>query len=585
MTKSFLLTIVIAILIAVLLIGFLPNDSAFFVSIKILLSVVLGVGAYVYLFRIEPETAAGILPDEDEETDTETTQQDNTPLPKSSEKSDSRGVENYFDDFLETLLPQIQRTTVSKTVALLMVNFYKKQFYLRSFASESATKPDNDIFFGLSEGLPALIFKEKKSLLENSLPESDGLLPYHDPETKVRSFIGVPLMYNDFLIGVLCADSDIQGAFSNDDLKILESFSTLMSIQLACSNKLYEYETENRTTKMLYDFTRQIQETQSLKDLWQQLSIALKSVFKADSVIIAERAGKSTAKITFGSENNGVYPAGEVFPNNEGLLGWVLRKNECILIEDFSSKENYIPRMSLNETPVTQFKSMLAVPVVLDGDAQMVVSIESKKAFQFDEQHKNILETMAYQVANYLDKTWTIRQLEQHNLIDPESGLGNHRGLLKELEKEIDRAKSFDKIFCLQLLKISTAKADLAPQIYDRLVREVLAFTIPLFGKNTYLFKMNDSEFALLWPEQVLREVFTEFQEIYRKIAQKRPWVDGHVEKVYVNCGVVEYPQMGQSVNELIENARKALRKAEQRGPNTMEIFEDPQNGRGKETT
>ena len=106
---------------------------------------------------------------------------------------------------------------------------------------------------------------------------------------------------------MLCADSDVQGAF-NDDLEILESFSTLMSMKLAYGNKLYEYETEKSCHKMLYDFTRQNLKTQSLKDLWQQ-SYCLEIWFRnADSVIIAG-AWKKYGKITFGSENNGVYPA------------------------------------------------------------------------------------------------------------------------------------------------------------------------------------------------------------------------------------------------------------------------------------
>ncbi|NIU00642.1 MAG: hypothetical protein GWN01_06800, partial [Nitrosopumilaceae archaeon] len=92
-------------------------------------------------------------------------------------------------------------------------------------------------------------------------------------------------------------------------------------------------------------------------------------------------------------------------------------------------KENYIPRFFMNEKPGKEFKSFLAVPVLRQDNVEAVISMESKFASQFTKQHKTILETMAYQLAAFLDKTEMLSQLQEQNQIDIKTQIGNSRGL------------------------------------------------------------------------------------------------------------------------------------------------------------
>ncbi len=576
MSKNHRVIIVAAVLLAVLLIGFLPSNSAFFIVLKLLIAFVVSGGVFFLVFSTNLGLSDTALAEEEDPAVEES-------LPSAQPKPTASGgikpektVESYFAEFLETIFPLIKHTTVSKTVVLLMVNFFKEKFYLRQILSDETPLPAEDTFFDLTQGLPALVVKHRDPLLENNLPDSEGLIPYHgETVNPPRSFMGVPIFFEDYIVGVLCADADTPQAFSEDDLEILKSFAAVISIQLACSNKLYDYESENWTTKLLYDFSKGILEINTPRQLWSYVSVSLKSVFRADRIIFAERVDDTTGALLYLSEHNGSLVPGSQFLTQEGILGWVLRKNESILIDDFSKKDNYIPRIYPEEEPAWEYKSLLAVPVAIDHQAQVVISVESRRARQFNEQHKKILETMAYQVAAYLDRARSVSQLERFNLVDPATELLNERALRADLDKEVNRASQFKKNFCLQLLKIGTSKNELDPTTYARLEQEFLKFSIPLFGKTNSIYKFEDELYAILWPEQVLREVFTQFQEIYRKIAQRKPWVGGLIEKIYVNCGVVEYPQMGQTQSELIENARKALRKAQERGPNTMEVYEE----------
>ncbi len=565
--------IIVIFLFAVFFVGFLPN-LPIFIALKLILILVLG-GSAFYLTK---DILAGFFqpePSDELQEAGEPLPQENI-LPDLPEIKTVQNIEEYFERFLSTIFPLIKQTIVCDTVVLLMINFQRKQFYIRHKITEYQEKFTEQSFLDINQGLMALVLRNKKSICENHLPDSDNLLPYYtSKQLLARSFIGAPLYFNDNIIGILCVDSHVEEAFSLEDEQILNEFSETISIQLACSNRLYEYETENWTTKLLYDFSKGILDIQSAKNLWQYLGNTLKPVFSTDRILIVEKIEENKGRLVYVSGDLTSLKTGIEYPDNEGLLGWVLRKNQSLTIDDFSAKENYIPRLFQNENPDTDLNSLLAVPVTVDEEAHFVISLESRKAHQFSEQHKKILETMAYQVAAFLKKDRTIDQLIEENLVDPETGLGNEKALIAELNKEVLRSNEYNKCFCLQMLKIKVANHTIDSITTERLISEFAAFVLPLFNSIAFLFRLENDTLAILWPEKTIDEALTHFQEAYKKIDLKSSWIDGLVEKIYLNGGIVSFPQKGSNSNELMSNAGDALKKAELKGPNTIEVYRE----------
>lgn len=571
MSKHQLLLVIAAVsLFVVFLIGFLPN-SPVFIGIKLLFLFVLLWGVFFY--------SRVILAFAEEESEiVEETLPERMPASDNAEDDlkirSSQNVEEYFRQFLETVFPLIKHTMVCNTVVLLMVNFYKKQFYIRHKLTDFEAQFTRESFLDLNQGLLAFILKDKKPLLENHLPDSELLLPYYATSNiPARAFAGTPLYYKDLLVGVLCVDSEVEESFGEDDLAILNDFSRVIAIQLACSNKLYEYETENWTTRLLYDFSKGILPIQTAEALWPYLNRSLKTVLEADRMIVSERISPNAGRIAYLSGAAASLALGQEFPDHEGLIGWVLRKKQPLLVDDFAAKENYIPRFYLQEQHVPEFKSLLAVPVIRHDVTDVVLSLESVKPNAFTEEHKQILETMAYQIAAFLDKVQLISTLEEQNLIDPKTRLGNRQAFMVELNKEIDRSGEFRKKFVLQLLKIRTSAGALEGDIADRLMPEFVSFVLPLLNSINYIFRLDQDHLAILWPEKLCQETATEFQTVLDALIQKTPWMGGLVEKVVVHSGMVQFPGAGQGDSELLENARKALAASERAAHSSIEIF------------
>ncbi|NIU00641.1 MAG: GAF domain-containing protein, partial [Nitrosopumilaceae archaeon] len=263
------------ILLFLFLLSFLPNSSLN-IFIKIITLLVVAGWGYYYLKNYGLEFF--------QEQNRPVEKQTNA-IPSSDDDSSNlagikvdKSVEEHFNHFLSTIFPLIKQTLVGNTVVLLLFNFYKKRFYRRYQISDFEDQLNPAPFYELSQGLPSLVFKNKQSLLENHLPENKNLLPYYiSAELPAKSFLGVPLMLDDYIIGVLCIDSNVPESFSEEDLQILFEFSKIISIQLAESNKLYEYETENWSTHLLYEFSKDILNLPDKVSIWQFLGERLKA--------------------------------------------------------------------------------------------------------------------------------------------------------------------------------------------------------------------------------------------------------------------------------------------------------------------
>lgn len=564
----------IIFLISAFLISFLPNSNIF-IALKIFLILIAFVFFYFYQNRFFSTS--------EDFSDTEINDSSEIDfldiIDEPAQIDSDRDVEKFFDSFLAAIMPLIKTTLVADSVVLLLANLSKKKFYIRFKVTDFEDQFLRDNYIDLERGLPAVVFKNKSSLIENHLPDSQNLIPYYlQKEQLAKSFFGVPVYYKQHVVGVLCADSSTEESFSNDDLRILTVFGQLIKLQLISSNKLYEYETENWIAKILYDFSKEVLHFQTSAELWKYLGGFLKRVFEADRIIICERIGETKAKISFINQSSPSLKAGYEFPLNEGIIGWVFRKNQSLMVDDFAAKENYVPRFHMQEASDLQYRSLLSVPVSHSDNVRAIISMESFKSNQFKEQSKQIMETMAYQISSFLEKTDIIEELNAQNIFDSSTGLGNIKALQRELENEIKRSREFDKCFSMILFKLNFHQKDSDAAVDDKLISEFLTFSLPSFPSSSNFFRVNDDSIAIILAEKLLRDILPTAKNICDRINVKKVWVDGMVEGFHINCGLVQFPEMGNSSSELLEKVTKAVTKAVETGPNTCALYERPDN-------
>jgi len=563
-----LIIFVVGYLFLALLISFLPN-SAGFIYVKLALIAVLSGGAWHFLKQL--------LAEEFSDDDQETSQSFSTSeqLSDSLDVQTERSIDENFQQYIDTLFPLVKQILVANTVVLLLVNGQKKMFFLRSKLSDFNKSFRDDRFFDLNIGLPSLVFKHRKTLLENHLPEGEQILPYYNEDMPAKSFLGVPLLFDGRPVGVFCVDSSVQACFSDEDQAILKLFSKLLALHLESSNKLFEYESENWTTRLLFDFSREILSFQNREDLWSYLGKSLQKALNSERVMISVADTLTSVQLVHVAGQSGAVPMNESFPLNEGLVGWVIRKNEALVVDDFSEKENYVPRFSLSEASEDLFHSLLAVPVAIKGSVKAVISVESTRRNHYDEQHKQLLETMANQVASWLQKNEILEQLNTQSQVDTGSGLLNRKAMLADVKREISRCNETSRHFCLQLISLPESLPEKTAELYPQLIDEMLDFAVSRVHPPATLYRAAENQLAVLWPEAGREDVKEKALLLHQSILDRRPWVNGLIEKAPVNSSLVDYPADSDNAADLFKLLIANVKQARSQGAEVIILGDD----------
>ena len=480
-------------------------------------------------------------------------------------------VEDLFQKFIEDTLQLVKKVLVANSVVLLFANYQKKIFTIRHRITDFQEQFIGQNHFSLDKGLPSLVLKNRTPLIENHLPEGPEILPYYKKEENPsKSFAAVPIYYKDYIIGVLCADSGIEESFSNDDLTILNHFGNLIKLQLFGSNKLYEYESENWLANILFEISQELNRVQSVGELWNYLLKKVPDVINCERVSISKKISDKQGEIIDLAGGTGNLKSGRTFDLKEGIVGWVMRKNQPLLVEDFSHKENYVPRFSSNETPAQNYLSLLALPIANNQHIIGVLCMESYRPRNFKEQHKRIMQTICNQAANMYVTTHALDQLKRMNYKDLETQLENINAFRLIYPKEYNRAIRLKYELSILFIKCYFQTKEDDKDLHKNTIGEFLSLLLPQLNNSDYIFRLSSDVFALVISAKNEREIRELGDKILYKVKEKRIWADGEAFDFYINLGIVGSEFLSTEMDSVLKNGDKTIKQARLKGPNTL---------------
>ena len=485
-------------------------------------------------------------------------------------------VEDLFQKFLDSTLKLIKKVLVSDTVTLLFANYKKKEFTIRHRITDHPDLFISQNIIDIYKGLPSIVLRNRTPLIENHLPEGQEIIPYYKQnENPSNSFAAVPIYYKDYIIGVLCTDSEVEEAYSNEDLDILRHFGNLITVQIFGSNKLYEYESENWLANVLFDVSQEMNQIQSVEELWGYLLRKLPDIIGCDRISISQKITEKQGEILGINGGTGNLKSGRQFGINEGIIGWVMRKNQTLLVDDFSTKENYVPRFNASETPSKEYFSLLALPIATDKSPIAVICLESYRPRNFKEQHKRILQTICNQAANMYIMTRTLDHLKLMNYRDLETQLENLNAFKFLLPKEIKRASKLEYQNGLFFLKIYFQMKEENKEVHQKTLKEFLSLILPTLSDSDYIFRLFPETFAIL--VSPLNGVNTKHiaEKLLEKFKDKKIWGDGQVYDFYVSIGIVPPEFITNDIEKILYVGEESIKQSRLKGPNQAVVFQE----------
>ena len=400
-----------------------------------------------------------------------------------------------------------------------------------------------------------------------------ALIPYYKQSVGTSSFIGVPVFYDNSIIGIICADSDVVDSYDANTVGFLGHFTKLIGSLLHSYIEKHDLKQNSRTLQAINQFRSiSAKRNATVDDIIESVVDAATGVFEFTNIGICaydESINKWTIKsfrtkdvetvlnVETGMRHVSTNIQGTIINIQSSLVGKSMTTNNTVYVSPVN--ENVI-RFNQDEPPGAK-GYFVSVPLKTFTNNYGALFVEGVSPSSMTSYDVKVLETLGEHAGAALEQIQFYKVLQFSSLIDISTGLYNPPALYQRLEEEFFRSKEIKSKFIFCLIQIDKY-ASFDPEKYQDRAELVLEHITNVIHKHIRSFdifgrvdsntlgivligtSLNESK---IWAERVRSEIATsEFS-----IGNKR-------FNVTVSMGISESTK-AENVEELISNTRKVL--------------------------
>ncbi len=290
-----------------------------------------------------------------------------------------------------------------------------------------------------TEGTQGEAIKTGKSLIVNNFDEvirkyngkyyfdeSGNIIDYDNENEKIdsneevtRSALFVPMKLGKSVVGVITAFSFEANAFSEKDLRTLESLSKQVTaatvnalLYKKAQNELIEKEKAENALKartnelsILYEAQKKLSGSLDIEKVYENSYKTVTGIMPCDSMLISSFDAKTQMISIVSAWADGQKPEVALFkplplaPEGFGIQSTVIRTGESRLIlnyhEQYSKTINRYTLSTADPQNRKMYASALVVPLKMDEDVIGVIQVLSYKENAYNENDLRILESLA----------------------------------------------------------------------------------------------------------------------------------------------------------------------------------------------
>lgn len=390
-----------------------------------------------------------------------------------------------------------------------------------------------------------------------------------EPHNHIRSWLGVPLINNDRIIGMMAIDSAEKHYFSEQHIRVVSAFADHVAVAIE-NALLFQVSTQAIKRRLVLYQTSQdmIRARANPEEIFSAIHRAASKLMPCEAFVISLVDDKrdlieGVYMIDRGGRNPNV-----TVPRGTGLSGDIISTGKSKLVEDVYSETSFEGKHFGHKDEV---RSLVAVPLATGGEIIGMLSAQSYQIAAYSKEDLEIMELLGAQAAIAIRNTQLLAEMEHIARTDSLTTLLNRRAFDERLENEIGRAQRYN--FSLSLVMIDVDDFKQFNDLYghaqgDEHLKQIASLILESVRQPDLVSRIGGEEFSVILPHTIKTGGYDLAERIRATIENAFEGSDAPASTVSI--GIAEYPQDANTLIDLYNIADHAMFTAKKMGKNRV---------------
>jgi diguanylate cyclase (GGDEF)-like protein len=493
--------------------------------------------------------------------------------------AEGKDPKTEFSIILNSILSNIKEVTFANTTAFFWVNLDKKTIIFESGYTNSEQfnlKPKDSLALGVNL-IGRVALKAKAEIVSNINADAEkDLLGYYESTEYVRSIIGIPICFDNFVVGVLTVDSKEEDNYGQETVSILSQFVNLISVLIKTSTEKYDYYVDSLVLNKIEMLNQNLRDDFNLTNLMNHSLKVISEIFDWDNLTFCffdNAIAEWRVDLVVSKDESCEYVRTHcLIDTGNSILGNIIKDNKFALIPDLSKIP--APRFNKDEG-VSKAGSFMAMPIYSNSKIYGAITVESKKPNLFNFDDAGILNKFCSAISNLLEIASLKEYIIQKITIDDVTNLPNRECSLTQLNSMIEWIRDYNDFGMFILLSVDRTE-ELKNRFGESGLNTILVSLVQILNSNKesyHLFgKYGENIFGLFLLHYTLDEGKVFAEKIRKNIASNIINFQNRSFSVTVSIGAIELNRY-QTTSDAIDGALKVLKIACEEGGNRVKIL------------
>lgn len=468
------------------------------------------------------------------------------------------------------------------TCVLLWYDLKQEHLTIKELVSDADGVTEGDIDPGRG-AIGGITRRREPVSLKDLRPGYRGL-PYYRDVQPVKHFLGVPVIEQGHLRGVLCVDRMHDEAFGANEVQVLEDTASYILRAVQNERIFAAVEKSKNELGRFFDASKRLNSVLTSEDVCREALKAMSDIapfeFAALTLYDPETQEHTIARAEVDPKVSNPQDVsawlGRSFPENQGLVSMVVKNQHYLPYAGLVREQSplvFTPRETLPHV-----QSLMVLPLIVHEESIGTLIVGHSERGQYSQERREMMEVVSHQVAISLQHANLYARMETMATRDPLTGLSNRRDFLGKLNAAVARHKRTGRTFGLVLTDIDKFKSvndTYGHSVGDEVLRQVSDVFHTSLRETDQPARYGGEEFIILLEETDL--------EGSRVIADRlREHIGGLVFDSdqgpfsrTISMGVAMWPADHENLDQLIEYADQALYHSKTHGRNKVSVWSE----------